>query len=100
VPRLLMIHYDVAHPGIGVLQRMSLLLRQLRIFHSGKNIIKLRFEPLTFSAKHFDLRLLFPLPQWKFTRYAAYLAMSSFLPNPRIPCFWPTFRKATIAASR
>ena len=79
---------------------MSLLLRQLRIVQSGKNIIELRFEPLKFSAKHFDLRLLIPLRLRKFAGYAAYLAMSSFLPNPRIPCFWPTFRKAAIAASR
>ena len=100
MPRLLMIHYGVAHPGVRVLQRVSLLLRQLRIFQSGKNIIKLRFEPLKFSAKHFDLRLPVPLLPRKFASYAAYLAMSSFLPNPRIPCFWPTILKAAIAASR
>ena len=78
---------------VGVLQFFPSPSRQAEIFQRGNYVVELGFEALQFCAKHLDLH--FPAED-----YAAHLAMSSFLLNPRIPCFWPTFLKAAIAESR
>ena len=85
--------YLSRYSDVGLLQFFLSLFRQAEIFQRGNNVVKLRLEALQFRAKHVDLH--FPAAD-----YAALLAMSSFLPNPRIPCFWPTFLKAAIAVSR
>ena len=89
----LMSAYLARYSDVGLLQFFLSLFRQAEIFQRANNVVKLRLEALQLCAKHRNLH-------FHAADYAALLAMSSFLLNPRIPCFWPTFLKAAIAESR
>ena len=85
--------YLSRYSDVGLLQFLLALFRQAEIFQRADNVVKLRLEALQLCAKHPDLHS-------HAADYAAHLAISSFLFNPRMRCFWPIFLKAAIAESR
>ena len=85
--------YLPRYADVGLLQLFLAPFRQAGVFQRRNHIVKLGFEVFQLRAKHLDLHV-------HAADYAALLAMSSFLLNPRMPCFWPTFLKAAIAESR
>ena len=58
VPGRLMILDGTDHLSIGFLESLSLLLRQYRVFHCGKNLIELGLKALKLCTKHLDLRFI------------------------------------------
>lgn len=63
--------------GVALLQLFSSPFRQACVLERGDHVVKLGFKAFKFCAKHHDLLL-------RAAAYAAHLAISSFLLNPRM----------------
>src|SRR5664279_463034 len=58
VANRLMVFDAMAQLVIGLLQSISLLVRQVRIFQLGDNLVELSLKQFKFFAKHGDLRIM------------------------------------------
>jgi len=53
----------VAQPGIGFLQSLSFLFREVRILKSRQDVIEFRFQLLQLCTEHRDLHFLRGVPE-------------------------------------